>query len=187
MKKIPNIPHGGFTSYHYFEFENGTVTMRKTLEDPKPYTHEYIPPDRVASVRDSLLRALFGTIEWEGKNIEDVLLGNGNALSIQETKELSDNRVAALQLIYCHIPEEYLSYYPKEIDVFCYPPEIKSAEEFAMIRASSAMHRKLKYRVLNHEAKKRKAALPIGASGLKDNTTIIYWMINKINSEVSTH
>ena len=32
---------GGYTANQYFVFENGKVTLQRTLDDPAPVTHDY--------------------------------------------------------------------------------------------------------------------------------------------------
>jgi hypothetical protein len=67
MKPIPAVADGGYTSRHFFEFENGQVTMRSTIssEDSTAVTHVYIRPEDLDATRSSLLAGISGDVPFD--------------------------------------------------------------------------------------------------------------------------
>ena len=134
FQRIPNIRDGGYTSFYYFEFDNGTLTMRRNLRDENPVTHEYFNPLESSAIKEQLLRDLFGDVSLENASFSDMLVGPEFSLSLHPLKILSQAKISSLSGKYFSIPAEYLPYYP--------PVEhndgIRSVTDFAIARGIAA-------------------------------------------------
>ena len=121
---IPAIPDGGYTSYYFFEFKNGIVSMRKTAESEIEHTHAYVQrqngkdentPYEVLMNRcnESLEKLLF----TEGKTFHnatenDINVGSRAGLLRHPGNSLTEAKITSFWTKGFSIPSSYVDYYP---------------------------------------------------------------------------
>lgn len=113
FKAIPAIPDGGYTRGHFFEFTEGSVSMRETITSEIFHQHNYVGIGSMGIVRESMLRRIFGNTPFESASLADIILPRHRARVWDEKKTLNFREKFA------SIPSEYRSYYPQ-------PPQIET-------------------------------------------------------------
>ena len=112
-KHLKDLPHknapGGYTKYHFFEFDNGILSVRDRVGSEVIYTHDYFAGcDDRATVVNSILLELFGpNITFDNATVGDIKLPRA------PNKDLTDEKVASIATLMNLIPTAAKDYYPK--------------------------------------------------------------------------
>ena len=126
--EIPYLPKiNGYTSCHFFETKNGSISMKKTVDSEVLYTHQYVrgidgtcTKTDMENCRASLERCLFGNKTFDTATVEDIVFSDGNnlirTLSRHPGKTLSKEKIDSFGTKLFSIPVEYQSYYPQASD-----------------------------------------------------------------------
>ena len=127
---IPTIKDGGYTSFYFFEFKNGILSMRKTAESEIEYTHAYLQTkvgsndstsyeELVNRCKSSLEKALFVDEKtFDNATIEHINVLFKSGLCRHPSNTLTETKIESFWTKGFSIPKEYIGYYPT------YPTEL---------------------------------------------------------------
>ena len=122
---IPSIKDGGYTQYHFFEFQNGVVRMRHNPESNIEHTHVYVQRGSshqgteqqyetlVQQCVKSIERHLFYPgITFVNATAKDIDTTNRIGLIRHSRREMLESKLRSFWTKAFSIPAEYISYYP---------------------------------------------------------------------------
>ena len=125
LAPIPVIKDGGYTQYHFFEFQNGVLKMRHNPESTVEHTHVYLQrgtkQDDSDQTHELLLERCLKSFErhlfYPGKTFmnatpHDIDVTSNIGLVRHRRKEMPESQIKSFWTKGFSIPAEYLSYYP---------------------------------------------------------------------------
>lgn len=86
FRPIPTISDGGYTRGHFFEFENGHVSIRQTITSGLLYEHNYVESGGVGVIRESMIKKFFGNTPFGSATLDDIILPRHRPRVWDETK-----------------------------------------------------------------------------------------------------
>ena len=110
FKDLPakNAP-GGYTKHHFFEWNDGVLSVRDRVGSEVVYTHDYLAgaEDRLSVIRNLLEELLGPDKSFSNSSISDIKLPRA------PIRSLSDDKIASISTLMNLIPQESRDYYPK--------------------------------------------------------------------------
>ena len=109
-KYFVDLP-GGYTDKFFFEFKKGQVYVRQLCDTPdaEAWSHNMLIGDSLEATRKAILRDLFGSKKKEKCTFDNVRLARHPGV------QLTEKKIASIAKKYPTIPDEFISYYPKEV------------------------------------------------------------------------
>ena len=119
---IPAISDGGYTANYFFEFKHGVVTIRKSIDSPVVYVHNYVQGktgvhtpsmDLIPTCIRSIESCLFDNMKtFEDAEVTDILIGKVNGLVRHPGMAMSSAQINSFWSKGFSIPASCLDYYP---------------------------------------------------------------------------
>ena len=111
LTTISAIPNGGYTKGHFYEFSEGKVTMRDTITSNIFHIHNFLGLGALDRIRDVILENIFGKTPLSEATFKDIILMR------HPLREWDNKKMENFSGKFHSIPSEFLSYYPRQIDI----------------------------------------------------------------------